>query len=175
MKFEHLIQINDSKAWGIEPLSRQQLWLGLVARAWYPTKFVLGLEQAEVLTQTLDGKTQLLTRKLDFGAFHFEDEVQLIEEDRTINRIRNQQACPDSTLTIAIEEPQSGDLFLRFTYEISETGDQITPDGVSLAQLNEVRRQAYLAADIDTVKMIRELSRLTPHEGLAYPNPRITH
>ena len=82
MKFEHLVQINDPSLPGIDWLTRQQLWFGLVARAWKPTRFVLGLEDAQVIQTKQEGNVTTLARVLNYGPFQIEDTIDLIEEDR---------------------------------------------------------------------------------------------
>lgn len=167
MKFEHLVQINDPNLPGIDWLTRQQLWLGLVARAWKPTRFVLGLEDAQVMQTKQEGKVTTLSRVLNYGPFQIQDTTELVEEERSETRIAANQFCGDSSLTISIEEPEAGELWLRFRYEVSDPADAGETLGASTADVDEVRRQAYKAADIDTVKMIRELALAMPLEGSA--------
>ncbi|MCE2746859.1 MAG: DUF1857 family protein [Burkholderiales bacterium] len=162
MKFEHLVQINDPSLPGIDWLTRQQLWFGLVARAWKPTRFVLGLEDAQVTQTGQQGNVTTLARVLNYGPFQIEDTTELIDEQRTETRIVANQFCGDSTLTISIEEPEAGELWLRFQYQV---GDAPATEGgleVSSHDVDEIRKQAYRAADIDTVRMIRELALAMP-------------
>lgn len=169
MKFEHLVQINDPSLPGIDWLTRQQLWLGLVARAWKPTRFVLGLEDAKVMQTRQEGKVTTLARVLNYGPFQIEDTTELIEADRSETRISANQFCGDSSLTISIEEPKQGELWLRFQYEVNDLADSggstEASSSASSADVDEIRRQAYKAADIDTVKMIRELALAMPAEN----------
>ncbi|MAZ08438.1 MULTISPECIES: SRPBCC family protein [unclassified Limnobacter] len=162
MKFEHLVQINDPSLPGIDWLTRQQLWFGLVARAWKPTRFVLGLEDAQVMQTSQEGNITTLARVLNYGPFQIEDTIELIEEDRTETRIVANQFCGDSTLTISIEEPESGELWLRFQYQVSDVPSSAGGSEVSSHDVDEIRKQAYRAADIDTVRMIRELAMAMP-------------
>ena len=162
MKFEHLVQINDPSLPGIDWLTRQQLWFGLVARAWKPTRFVLGLEDAQVMQTSQEGNVTTLARVLNYGPFQIEDTIELIEEDRTETRIVANQFCGDSTLTISIEEPESGELWLRFQYQVSDVPSSPGGSEVSSHDVDEIRKQAYRAADIDTVRMIRELAMAMP-------------
>jgi hypothetical protein len=164
MKFEHLVQINDPALPGVDWLTRQQLWLGLVARAWKPTRFILGLEEARVMQTSQQGNVTTLARVLDYGPFQIEDTIELHEEDRTETRIAANRFCGDSTLVISIEEPQKGELWLRFQYQVSDNSTDQNEPAVQPADVNEIRKQAYRAADIDTVKMIRELALAFPAE-----------
>lgn len=162
MKFEHLVQINDPSLPGIDWLTRQQLWFGLVARAWKPTRFILGLEDAQVMQTSQQGNVTHLTRVLNYGPFQIEDTMALFEEDRTETHIAANQFCGDSTLTISIEEPEQGELWLRFNYQVSDAPNAESTTSASSPDVDEIRKQAYRAADIDTVRMIRELAMAIP-------------
>jgi hypothetical protein len=165
MRFEHLIQINDNNLLEVDNLSRAQLWFGLLARAYKPTKFILGLEGADILDTQLQDGVMVIKRRLDFGSFKIFDEIELHDEQRTINRIYPSEFSGASSLVIQIEEPQDQELWLRFTYHIEELEDANAQQGLEMQQMNEARRQAYKASDIDTVKMIRELAGMTPDLG----------
>ena len=162
MKFEHLVQINDPKLPGVDPLTRQQVWQGLVARAWRPTHFVLGLEDAQITETHQIGNVTTLHRVLNFGPFQIEDRIELHAEDRTETRVPANQFCGDSALTISIVEPAEGELWLRFQYSVSDNPGAGQEHTALSQDEEEVRRQAYKAADIDTVKVIRELAMAMP-------------
>lgn len=162
MRFEHLIQINDHSLIEVENLNRAQLWFGLVARAYKPAKFIMGMESADILDTQLQEGVMLIKRRLDFGSFKIFDEVELHEEQRTVNRIYPSEFSGASSMVIQIEEPQPDELWLRFTYHIEDLEGATPEQGLNNQQMNEARRQAYKAADIDTVTMIRELARSLP-------------
>jgi hypothetical protein len=172
MKFEHLVQINDPSLPGVDWLTRQQLWFGLVARAWKPTRFILGLEDAQVIQTGQQGNITTLARVLNYGPFQIADTMELHEEERTETRITANQFCGDSTLTISIEEPDQGELWLRFQYQVSDAPSAADVPGASSQDVDEIRKQAYRAADIDTVKMIRELAMAMPQQA---PSGRKDH
>lgn len=156
MRFEHLIQINDPRLALVEFLSRQQLWLGLVHRGRSPAGFARGLEGSTVDSESRDAHVTTLNRTLDFGSFRVRDQVRLVEGSHiTITAVATDQ-WPQSTLSIAIEEPAPELLFLRFTYEYPDA-DFGQPEDRLVAQL---RRQAYEQSDIDTVIRIRELAAM---------------
>jgi hypothetical protein len=172
MKFEHLVQINDPSLPGVDWLTRQQLWFGLVARAWKPTRFILGLEDAQVVQTGQQGNITTLARVLNYGPFQIADTMELHEEERTETRITANQFCGDSTLTISIEEPDQGELWLRFQYQVSDAPSAGDVPEASSQDVDEIRKQAYRAADIDTVKMIRELAMAMPQQA---PSGRKDH
>ena len=153
MRFEHLVQINDPLIPLLDPLTREQLWRGLVRRAEEPTLFVLGLEAATVHARERLGDVVELVRTLDFGAFTVDDRVRLYPLDRTETRTAATPRWPASRLTIRIEEPEPDALFLRFTYESDEAEGAL--DAVTAA----LRKRAYESADLDTVQRIRELAQ----------------
>lgn len=148
--FEHLVEINDPGNAGLEPLTAEQLWQGLVLRTQSPELFVLGLDRAEIVGQGEDW----VERVLHFGAASVRDRVVL--EPR--RQVRYETAATDQhaggTLTMSIETPGPGALLLRFTYQTTlpstdETGDD---------RYSEIVKSAYHEADIDTVRKIRELA-----------------
>jgi hypothetical protein len=158
MRFEHLVQINDPLNPLLEPLTAAQLWRGLVLRAEQPTQFVLGLTgfmlRGRLAATATRGET--LTRELDFGSFVVHDRVELTPPAQTLTATAAGPTWPASTLTIRIESPQAEELLLRFIYAFDEAAAASELD----LQTEQLRREAYKAADIDTVGRIRELARL---------------
>lgn len=55
MKFVHLIEINAADNPLIAPLTRAQVWRGLVMRAERPTLFVLALDACEITGRSENG------------------------------------------------------------------------------------------------------------------------
>lgn len=154
MHFEHLVQINDPLMPLLDPLTRAQLWRGLVRRAERPTEFVLALDSCSILGRREHGATTTLERDLDFGPFRVRDTVTLHARGEVSTTAEATERWPRSRLTIRIEEPEREALFLRFIYEWE--GD---PPGSALDEATlQIRQQAYLSADMDTVQRIRELA-----------------
>lgn len=152
MRFEHLIQINDPLMPLLEPLTRAQLWRGLVLRAEQPTQFIPGLEVATIHSRRQTGTEIELIRTLDFGSFKVNDRVLLQSLQRTQIETSAGPSWPASRMTIEIEEPQPELLFLRFVYESDE------PDAGVDRVTTTLRNQAYQHADRDTVIRIRLLA-----------------
>ena len=153
MRFEHLVQINDPLQPLLTGVSRAQLWQGLVRRAERPTEFVLGLDGATIEARSERPGAIELARTLDFGSFRVRDRVRLVADELSITDVEAAEGYAASRLTIRIEEPEAGSLFLRFTYEADEGAD----GGELEALTGRLREQAYRSADIDTVWRIREL------------------
>jgi Domain of unknown function (DUF1857) len=153
MRFEHLVQINDPLQPLLTEVTRRQLWRGLVRRAEQPTEFVLGLVGATIEERIDEAGAVQLARTLDFGSFKVRDRVRLTGDDLSVTDVEASDAYAASRLTIRIEEPAAGSLFLRFTYESSAA-----PGSGELDTLTQqFREQAYRSADIDTVWRIRDL------------------
>jgi hypothetical protein len=148
MQFTHLIQINDARDDSIEPLTREQLWQGLVVRAEQPAYFLIGVDECEIL----DRGERTLQRRLRFGAVELQDRVTFDPPTEVRYEIEASASMPGGTLAMRIEEPRPGALFLRFAYELRPV------DGQADAHYDEYRKSAYVEADIDTVRMIRQLA-----------------
>ena len=148
MRFEHLVQINDPLMPLLDPLSREQLWRGLVRRAEDPVPFVLGLDECRIL----DRGENYLKRELRFGAVHFVDHVRLDPPDAVRYESDAGGLHAGSSLTVTIEEPGPDVLFVRFRYETLGTDSAPGDD----PRYDEARRSAYRESDIDTIRKIRE-------------------
>ena len=154
MRYEHLIEINDPLFPLIDPLSRDEVWEGLVQRAYAPQRFVLGLERSAVEELSCDGVTMVLVRKLDYGMFQVNDIVTLRKGESVTTDVAASDGMAKSRLTITIEEPAESRIYLRFLYEIDDSETEGGLDTMTLA----IREQAYFASDLDTVARIRELA-----------------
>jgi hypothetical protein len=150
MKFVHLIEINAADNPLIAPLSRAQLWRGLVLRAERPTLFVLALDACEITGRSENG----ISRTLRFGKLIIHDEVQFLQQQQVRYHVPQQNDIPVSDLTMTIEEPAPGALFVRFEYD----DHQAASDDAEAEFYNSFRRDAYKESDIDTVRKIRELA-----------------
>ncbi len=151
MNFEHLIQINDPNTPAVQPLTRAQLWEGLVLRAEQPQLFVIGLERCEILERT--GTT--LERELHFGNVVVRDSVTLTPDESVRYDVRADDGEIGGSLLMQIEEPEPDQLFLRFKYSTTLPTDESTEDA---RQTLGIVKEAYRASDIDTVRLIREFA-----------------
>jgi len=148
MKFEHLVEINSADNPLIVPLTRQQLWRGLVMRAESPTAFVPHLDSCDIIERT----EVTILRSLKYGDLVIQDRVTYLEQHQICYHVSAQKDFSDSTLTMTIEEPVANALFVRFTYE------DASPDEGAEAMYNDFRRSAYRESDIDTIHIIRNLA-----------------
>jgi hypothetical protein len=148
MEFGHLIQINDPANPAIEPLTRAQLWHGLVVRAERPAYFMIGMDECRILSRD----ENFLERELRFGSLIIHDRVFFEPSTAVRYEIEASAQVPGGSLVMKIEEPQPGQLFVRFDYRLQ------TQTGPDEAYLSEFRKSAYREADIDTIWMIRQLA-----------------
>ncbi len=150
MRFEHLIEVNDFLNPLMEPLTREQLWNGLVRSAQDPALFLPGLDRCTLLAQTGD----CVERELAFGRAVIRDRVQLYPQQKLEFHSERSALTPEAQRTVTIEEPERGELFVRFAYERKAQGHPplSAEDALFLTQ-------AWLKADIDLIVKVRELAR----------------
>ncbi len=151
MKFTHLIEINIPGNPLLVPLTREQLWRGLVLRAERPTLFLLGLDACDITARTHDS----LSRTLRFGQLVVHDHVRFHSLENVHYHVPQQDGIPMSDLTMTIEEPQPGALFVRFEYDDHNPAQETKEESF----YNDFKREAYKEADIDTIRMIRQLAQ----------------
>ena len=154
MRYEHLIEINNPLLPLLDPLDREDLWQGLVQRAYAPEQFILGLEGARVDSVTNDGATTMLHRTLNYGTFAVVDRVTLYPHTAVVTEVRDTQGALEARLTVTIEEPAAGHLYLRFLYELQQDEPADGLNAVTAA----LRKQAWFASDMDAVARIRDLA-----------------
>lgn len=149
MKFEHLIEINDLNNSLVRRMTREQLWNGLVLRAEFPRLFVSYLDSCTITSRDLDS----LTRTLLFGDLKVHDHVQFSFLNYVHYQVHQQGEIPESSMRMTIEEPFPDALFIRFSYDDGHSEAEDSENAV----YNDFRRSAYVEADIDTVKILREM------------------
>jgi hypothetical protein len=146
MRFEHIIVVNDILDPLVDPLSRDQLWSGLVGSLENPVRFLPGLDEATVTARAPDG----FRRELRFGHTVIRDRVKLVARERLEVASEATPEVPALTRTLRIEEPAQGEFVVRFVYERHPEGHA----PVEAAYLR-VLEDAWLAADIDLIAQIR--------------------
>lgn len=155
MNFEHLVEINDLKIPLLFHLDRAQVWAGLMHRVEDARSFLPGLDECRVLARGLGTAERLLR----FGNTEIRDQVSFADGEWVRFETIPSPHHSGGVLTIRIEEPEAGRLFLRFCYETLFASGQEAED----AAYSEFLRQAYEAADIDTVQVIRMLAEAGLH------------
>ena len=150
MKFEHLIQINDPLNPLIDVMTREQLWRGLVLRADSPKLFVPHLDEC-----TIDQREAgSFRRRLRYGTLEVVDRVILTPLQQVRYEVAEQGEISASSLTMTIEAPSEHVLFVRFKYD---DGHDAAADEAN-AMYDEFKKSAYQEADIDTIRIVRELA-----------------
>jgi hypothetical protein len=149
MRFEHLIEVNDFLNPLLEPLAREQLWEGLVRSVEEPALFLPGLDRCDVLARNGDS----IDRELAFGRVLVRDRVRLFPRERLEFHSQRTAHTPEATRIVTIEEPEPGELFVRFAYERKPQGHP--PLSAEDAQF---LAQAWLKTDLDLIVKVRELA-----------------
>lgn len=156
LHFEHLIEINDPLNPLIEPLSREQVWQGLMYRVEEPEVFLPGLDRCVILSRSSDK----LERELYFGQVCVRDKVSFALHEWVCFESAANAEHAGGRLTIRLEQPAEGRLFLRFTYDTT-LADRVPGEAV---QVSEFVKAAYRESDVDTVRIIRLLAASgSPH------------
>ena len=150
MKFEHLIEINDPLNPLIDTITRDQLWRGLVLRADSPKLFVPHLDECTIDERESGG----FRRKLRYGDLEIVDRVLLTPLEQVRYDVAAQGEISASSLSMTIEAPSEHTLYVRFKYH---DGHDAATDAAN-AMYDEFRKSAYQEADIDTIRVLRELA-----------------
>lgn len=150
MKFEHLIQINDPLNPLIDTLSIEQLWRGLVLRAESPTMFVPHLDECTIGERSSGS----FKRRLRYGDLVIDDVVHLTPLKEVRYEVPAQGEIAASSLVMKIEAPTDAMLLVRFCYDDGQ-GEHTDPAN---EMYDDFKRSAYQEADIDTVRILRQLA-----------------
>ena len=147
LEFEHIVQINDPDNDSIEPMTREQLWEGLLLRAKDPGKFNNGIS-CRVDKVTEDS----FVRYIKAGETEFREQVSLTYQEKieTVTAGDSQTIYAESIASI--EEPANGYLFVRFTYR------RDLEDSKEGVLIGEHLKSAYVQVDIDAIALIRMLA-----------------
>jgi hypothetical protein len=156
LNFEHLIQINDPQNPLVLPMTRDQLWEGLVLRAEQPQLFVLGLDGCTILAH----EANTMERELHYGQATVRDRVTFTLNESVRYDILPTAEHVGGSLTMTIEEPEEAQLFLRFEYRTTLPAAENEDD----RQTSEIVKSAYRESDIDTVRLIRQYVQGMPGE-----------
>jgi hypothetical protein len=163
LHFEHLVQINDPRDPRVSPLSREQLWRGLLLRAQAPELFIPWLDDSQIQWEQ-DGTA---TRALRFGDYCVRDRVFFTPRECVVYAVTGDSQEESFSLTMRIEEPAPKELFVRFVYAAhSEHHHAESPVG-------DLVKAAYREADEDTVFRIRQFAAVGAlEEGANDPRQR---
>lgn len=149
MKFRHVIEVNQVN--DARKLSREQLWRGLVMRAEAPQSFMPHLDACRLFDRTADS----VRRVLRYGELHIHDVVTYEPQVCVRYQVPAQGEIPASSMSMRIEESDEGVLLVHFDYDYGD-GDGAPPDSEQ-ACCDQFRSAVYEKADIDTIRIMREL------------------
>ena len=146
LEFEHLVQINDPDDASIKPLSRSELWDGLLLRARNPGRFNSALS-CRVEHETSEG----FVRFVQTGDVEFREEVTLSPQLKIETVTAGGEHPLFAQSITSIEEPRAGYLFVRFKYrrDLEDTGEG--------KMIGEHLKSAYFHTDIEAIALIRLL------------------
>jgi hypothetical protein len=150
MKFEHLIEINDPLNPLADTMTREQLWRGLVLRAEDPKLFVPHLDECTIGER----ESGSFSRRLRYGELVIDDVVYLTPLQEVRYEVPAQGDIAASRLTMTIEAPSEGVMWLRFLYD---DGNPSAADEMG-KMYEDFKKSAYQEADIDTVKIVRQMA-----------------
>ena len=146
LRYEHIVRLTEDSV-PASALSRAQVWHRLAERASAPGRYDDAIDQC-----TIEQRGRHLRRRYARLGTTIEDEARLKEAVSVTFVTRSPAEFRGSTLRIAIDEPASGALFLRFTYELR--GAAPAPGERESAAL----RTAYHLADLEFVRRLLSLA-----------------
>jgi hypothetical protein len=150
MKFEHLIEINDPLNPLADTMTREQLWRGLVLRAEDPRMFMPHLDEC-TLGERESGS---FSRRLRYGDLVIDDVVYLTPLQEVRYEVPAQGEIAASRMTMTIEAPSEGVMWVRFLYD---DGNTSATDEMG-KMYEDFKKSAYQEADVDTIKILRQLA-----------------
>jgi hypothetical protein len=145
---EHLVRINDPANVIGRWLTREQLWEGLRQTVLAPQSIDASIDCATVR----ETEPNRLERQIRRGRATMADWVELKKDECLTIHADRASIFAGSTLTIQIEEPAPGMLFVRFTYELHGLEDDRTDEE------DQARRSAYQQSDIERVRQARKFA-----------------
>lgn len=148
LRHEHLVRINDPDNAICRWLTREQLWEGLHRTILVPKSIDASIDAATVR----ETEPNRLTREIRRGRATLSDWVEVTKHERLTIHADRAGAFAGSTLTIQIEEPAPGMLFVRFTYELHGLESDRTDEE------DHARRSAYQQSDIERVRQARKFA-----------------
>jgi Domain of unknown function (DUF1857) len=148
-RYEHLVRLNDA-ALPVTPLSREQVWEGLLGRVRFPDRYDPLITALEVHF-CHDG---IWHRHYRRAGVDIKDRATAHDRNLVTFVTLAPADFRSSSLSIAMEEPSPGELFLRFTYDLRGCGQIPTEEEAG------VLRATYHQADLEYVRRLRELALL---------------
>lgn len=154
LEFEHTIEVNCPNDCALPPISRSELWQGLVLRAREPQAF-----NPHLRCTTRATGINTFERTIEAGEDSFCEEVILYPERQIVTRTTARDNPFSAQSRTRIEHSEEGALFVLFFYQrdLSES-DEKSDIGVYL-------QAAYRQLDEDAIRRIRQMTK----EGVEGP------
>jgi hypothetical protein len=148
LRHEHLVRINDPANVVGGWLTREQLWEALRQTILAPKSCDASIDAAVIR----ELEPNRLEREIRRGRATMIDCVELSKDERLTIHADRMSVFAGSSLTMQIEEPAPGMLFVRFTYELHGLEDDRTEEE------DQARRSAYQQSDIERVRQARKFA-----------------
>lgn len=152
MKYEHLVQMFHPHLENAG-LNRVQLWRGLVMRAEQPQQFDENISSATLLSR----EEGVLQREIRFGDLVVRERIHFVEMESVHYHTEPSDQHIGGQMSMCIEEPNEGQLFIRFTYVNDLPEESATTDSNDPSYFVPYLKSAYHQADMQTAKRILEL------------------
>ncbi len=134
---EHIIRVSHGPQ---DDLSMDELWSAFLTYAEKPQMFVEHLTDSKIISRTETEKGFKLKRHLFFDKMQIADTVDVISAEHTlVTLVEAGKDFPASSFLIRLEEPETGNLFVRFIYEEEKRNEN--------PMFSEIRKQAYQDKD----------------------------
>jgi Domain of unknown function (DUF1857) len=146
----HTLPINES---GQPHINAQQVWSGLMLRVIEQTRFTVGLDAVDILEQS-DNRYR---RALHFGTHVVHDNVYCVPQESVEFVTDETDAAPSGRLLIRLLQEDELCLSFEYTTQFPEPSDD------EERQLLGMVKAAYVAADADMIRIIRELALNVRH------------
>lgn len=148
---EHIIRVSYGEDDG---LTVEEMWAALKEFVQKPQEFIEHLSASDILDKTETETGYTLKRRLHFSQnLVIQDTVDVRETaHEVVTMVEGTKDFPASSFLVKLEEPEKGNLFLRFVYEEEPRNEN--------PMYEEVRKQAYQNKDEFLVKELLQWAML---------------
>ncbi|MGE0745399.1 MAG: SRPBCC family protein [Rhodospirillales bacterium] len=145
------LPINAGRPAGEPPLTRRQVWQGLVMKAENPVPFVESMDACRIVERTADG----LVRDCDSRGETMRERITYTPMEK-VEFVRLKSKAMGTILNEIVDDPRDG-LSLRFTFSLEPEG--IAPGSAEEKAFAQDIGKSYLNAVNTTIATLRRLVR----------------
>lgn len=145
------LPINAGRPAGEPPLTRHQVWQGLVMKAENPVPFVATMDACRIVERTANG----LVRDCDSRGETMRERITYYPMEK-VEFVRLKSKAMGTILNEIVDDPRDG-LSLRFTFSLEPEG--IVPGSAEEKAFAEDIGKTYLNAVNTTIATLRQLVR----------------